>query len=194
MKKIILIFIFLFVYSPTVQAELRLRPSQWAVPVIGSDLENMYALDSKVYRSEQPDREAFAQLEKFGIKAILNLRQYHTDTDEAEDTTLALQHVKMNAGKIKTEQLLQALKIIKESKGPILIHCWHGSDRTGAVAASYRIVFQNWSKQDAIEELKEGGYGYHAKIYPNVVETIQALDVNALKLKLGLLPHPEKNN
>lgn len=119
---------------------------------------------------------------------MLNLRQYHTDNDEAEETKLVLHRVKMNAGDVDREQLFQALKIIKEAKGPILIHCWHGSDRTGVVSAAYRVVFQNWSKEMAIQELKEGGYGYHGRIYPNIAEIIKALDVKALKNKLGLLP------
>lgn len=169
-----------------VQAEVRLRPAEWAAPVIGSGLDNLYSLDSKVYRSEQPDRKSFARLEKFGIKEVLNLRQYHSDSDEAKHTNLKLHQIKMNAGNIKPEQLFKALKIIKESEGPILIHCWHGSDRTGIVSASYRLVFQDWSKERAIQELKDGGYGYHARFYPNIIETIESMDVKALRLKLGL--------
>ncbi|XOF34334.1 MAG: dual specificity protein phosphatase family protein [Candidatus Electrothrix sp. YB6] len=188
MKKII--FLIFLLCSAAVQAEVRLRPSKWAVPVIGSSLQNFYALDSKIYRSEQPDSKAFAELEKFGIQEVLNLRQFHTDNDEAEKTDIKLHHVKMNTDDIKVEQLVQALKIIKNSKGPVLIHCWHGSDRTGIVSASYRIILQNWSKDHAIEELKDGGYGYHAKIYPNIIEMLNSLDVQAIKAELGLLQTP----
>ena len=49
----------------------------------------------------------------------------------------------MNAGKVSQEQLIDALRIIKNRKGPVLLHCWHGSDRTGATVAAYRIVFNN---------------------------------------------------
>ncbi len=180
--------------SVAVQAEVKLRPTEWAVPVIGSSLENFYALDGKVFRSEQPNRKSFAQLEKFGIKEVLNLRQFHTDNDEAEKTNIKLHHIKMNAGDIKPEQLVQALRTIKNSNGPILIHCWHGSDRTGIVSACYRIVFQNWSKPMAIQELSEGGYGYHGKIYPNIITTINALDITSIKKQLGLPVSQVGNN
>ena len=43
----------------------------------------------------------------------------------------------------------------------ILIHCYHGSDRTGASIAMYRIIFENWSTEDALNEMKYGGYGFH---------------------------------
>ena len=58
------------------------------------------------------------------------------------------------------EQLIEALRIIKNRKAPIVIHCHHGSDRTGAVCALYRVVFQNVSKEDAIHEMTEGGFGF----------------------------------
>ncbi len=170
-----------------VQAEVRLRPADWAVPVIGSKLGNFYALDNKVYRSEQPDSQAFGELKAFGIKEVLNLRQYHSDDDEAENLQIKLHHIKMNAGYIRPEQLVQALRVIQKSKGPILIHCWHGSDRTGTVSAAYRIVFQGWTKEQAIQELKEGGYGYHARFYPNIIDTLQTLDVDSMRKALGLL-------
>lgn len=192
MKKLILMIFVLC--SAAVQADVKLRPSEWAVPVIGSSLENFYALDSKVYRSEQPNRKSFSQLETFGIKEVLNLRQYHTDNDEAEKTEIKLHHIKMDAGDIEVKQIVQALEIIKNSEGPILIHCWHGSDRTGIVSASYRIVFQNWSKESAIQELEEGGYGYHGRIYPNIIETINALDVASIKAKLGLAVNTASDN
>lgn len=167
-------------------SETQIRPSYWAAPVNGTVLGNFYALDDKVYRSAQPNRKAFLQLEEYGIKEVLNLRQFHTDDDEAAATDIKLSRVKMNAGFVSQAQILEALIIIKNSEGPILIHCWHGSDRTGIVAAAYRIVFQNWSKADAIEELSKGGYGYHSFIYSNIVDTLKTLDVLYLRSQLGL--------
>ena len=46
------------------------------------------------------------------------------------------------------------MKILRDAPKPILVHCQHGSDRTGAVIALYRILFQNMSKVEAIKELK----------------------------------------
>jgi protein tyrosine/serine phosphatase len=138
------ILITLIVLQSFAFADARQRPAQWATKSIDSKLENFYGLDNKVYRSEQPNSESFPQIERFGIREILNLRQYYTDSDEAKKTKLVLHHIRIDTGKISYAQILNALKIIKESKGPILIHCWHGSDRTGVVvSASYRIVFQN---------------------------------------------------
>lgn len=163
--------------------EPRLRPAQWAMPVIGSELENFYRVDEGVYRAEQPDAEDLTALSVLGIKEILNLREYHSD-DEAEAQQFSVHYVPMAAGSVTEEQLLEALRKIKNRKAPLLIHCWHGSDRTGVTVAAYRVVFQNWPKQRAIDEMLNGGYGYHDSIYPNLLELINKLDVEKMKKQL----------
>jgi len=49
----------------------------------------------------------------------------------------------MAAGSITSDQVIAALRIITLSKYPVLVPCWHGSDRTGTVSAMYRTVFQH---------------------------------------------------
>ncbi|MHC4884961.1 MAG: phosphatase domain-containing putative toxin [Planctomycetota bacterium] len=167
-------------------AEPRLRPVDWGQAVLDAELKNFYKISDKVYRSEQPDKASFPVVERFGIKAVLNLREHHSDTDEAKGTGLTLYRYKLNAATVSEKQLLTALQFIKNSSGPILVHCWHGSDRTGVVVAGYRIVFQGWAKGKAIDEFKHGGYGYHKTLYPNLVKLLQGLDVAKARKQLGL--------
>ena len=131
-----------------------------------SDLTNLYQIDSGVYRSEQPSKEGFKALEKYGIGEVLNLRNRHSDDDEAKGTSIKLHRVKTKAHSI--------------SKAPIVFHCHHGSDRTGAVCAFYRIIFQNVSKEDAIHEMTEGGYGFH-RIYKNIIRRIKEANVEQIR-------------
>jgi protein tyrosine phosphatase (PTP) superfamily phosphohydrolase (DUF442 family) len=156
------------------------RPTAWAVPLPSDQLNNFYRLDAKVYRSAQPGDEGFAELKSRGIRDVLSLREYHADTG-SETAGLNLYRVKMAAGSVTTSQVVEALRIICHSEGPILIHCWHGSDRTGLISAMYRIVFQNWDKEAALAELSEGGYGYHAFFYRNIPEFIRSADIEAIR-------------
>ena len=133
-----------------------------------------------VYRSEQPSHSDFKALEKYGIGESLNLRNRHSDNDEATGTTVKLHRVKMKAHSVDEEQLITALRIIKNRKSPIVIHCHHGSDRTGAVCALYRIIFQNISKEDAIREMTDGGFGFH-RIYKNIIRRIREADIERIK-------------
>jgi tyrosine-protein phosphatase SIW14 len=147
--------------------------------VTSEHLRNFYRIDDTLYRSAQPDKKGFRELKDLGIKNVLSLRDYHSDED-AEDTGLNLYRVKMEAGEIETAKVVEALRIIRSADGPVLVHCWHGSDRTGLVAAMYRVVFQNWSKEAAIDELMHGGYGYHA-LYKNIPEFIRGADIEGIK-------------
>lgn len=145
-----------------------------------SELTNLYKIDSNVYRSEQPSSADFKALEKYGIKESLNLRNRHSDDDEARGTGVKLHRVKMKAHSVSEAQLIRALRIVKNRKAPIVIHCHHGSDRTGVVCALYRIVFQNVSKEDAIREMTEGGFGFH-RIYKNLIRRIREADIERIK-------------
>lgn len=159
-------------YSQNIYAERLFIP--------GSELENLYKIDSGVYRSDQPSYSDFKALEKFGIREVLNLRNRHSDDDESKGTKITLHRVKMKAHSVSEEQLINALRIIKNRKGSIVVHCHHGSDRTGAVCAMYRIVFQNVSKEKAIHEMTEGGFGFHG-IYKNIIRTIENADIERIK-------------
>ena len=86
----------------------------------------------------------------------------------------------MKAHSVDEEQLITALRIIKNRKSPIVIHCHHGSDRTGVVCALYRIIFQNVSKEDAIREMTDGGFGFH-RIYKNIIRRIREADIERIK-------------
>ena len=152
----------------------------------GATLKNFYKVDDRVYRSEQPVKEDFPLLEQFGIREVLNMRRLHSDEDKAAGTQLKLHRMKVNTGRMSIEQMVEALRMIRDARGPILIHCWHGSDRTGAVIAMYRIVFQNVPKEDAIREMTEGGFGFHS-VYSHIILTIMNADVEAIRRYLGIV-------
>ncbi|MBP2832382.1 dual specificity protein phosphatase family protein [Aquimarina sp. U1-2] len=148
--------------------------------------KNLYQINDSLYRSEQPSKKGFRELEAKGIKTVLNVRRLRDDTKKARGTSLQLQRLPLKAGTLTKEDLFKALDIIKNSKKPLLVHCWHGSDRTGAIIAAYRIVFDGWSKEKAIREFRIKDFGYHEKWYPNLIELLNNLDVNHMRDKLGI--------
>ncbi|WP_161554607.1 phosphatase domain-containing putative toxin [Sinomicrobium soli] len=167
----------------------------FSIPMIAQDfcskveckyLNNFYRLNDSLYRSEQPGRKGFGELDKLGVKTVLNFRRLWKDDRKARDTGMDLVWMPLRAGKLTEAQILEALKAIKGAEKPVLIHCWHGSDRTGAISAAYRIVFEGWSKERAIEELCMEALGYHEDRYPNVIELIEDLDVKTFRETLDI--------
>ena len=175
-----LVLIYLSAVISFLGTEPRLRPAEWGIPVINGKIENWYKIDDKVYRSAQPDSRGMKDAERFGIRNVLNLRNYHSGDDEVKGTGLKIFRVKMEAGDIQDDQITAALRIIRHAEGPVLVHCMHGSDRTGAVIAMYRIVLLNWNKETAVDEMVNGGYGFHG-MYDNIIKYIQRCDVEKIR-------------
>jgi len=83
-------------------------------------------------------------------------------------------------------QGVRFLKIVSNPKRtPLLIHCQHGADRTGTLSAVYRVAVQGWSREEAIREMTQGGYGFH-DIWVNLVPWFKKLDIKAVKQKAGI--------
>ncbi|MFC0180673.1 tyrosine-protein phosphatase [Thorsellia kenyensis] len=143
--------------------------------------ENFHPVAPGIFRSAQPDELMMNNLTSIGFKSVLNLRQWHDDTDETKNTYLELGRVPMDAANITDEKIIEALKFIKNANKPVLIHCWHGSDRTGVVVAMYRLVFEGVSKEEVIKELKIPEYGYHKIIYANIERYLDEVDVEQIK-------------
>jgi len=179
----LLLAVFLFTSGTVVQAQT-VRPVEWAQPVATQALENCFRLDDKLFRSAQPDVEGFAEARRLGIQVVLNLRSGHSDAEIAAGQRLRLRRIPTDAGSLTLEQLVQALRVIQETEGPVLVHCWHGSDRTGALCALYRVVFQGWTREAAIDELINGGYGFH-DVYDNIPALIRNADIEAIRQQLA---------
>jgi tyrosine-protein phosphatase SIW14 len=186
MKTAIISYIlFIFMALPVLaQNPGQERPAEWAHRDTIDGLKNLYKLNQDIYRSGQPDKFGFGFLETDGIKSVLNLRKRNTDGRRAENIDMELFQVRMGAGSFNTGQVIEALKIIKRAPKPILIHCMHGSDRTGLICAMYRIVFQDWPKEKAIDELKNGDYGFHKK-FKNIPDYIRHADIESIKKETG---------
>lgn len=50
---------------------------------------------------------------------------------------------------------------------PVLIHCKAGLHRTGVLVALYRMEYEGWTKQEALEELRANGFGEFASTSAN---------------------------
>lgn len=164
------------------------RDANWAKPMTLQGVPNLNQVTPFLYRSAQPDAAGFANMATtLKVKTVIDLRESQTDAAYLGDSKIRPFYVPMNALHITNEQIIAALTLIRahQGEGPILVHCQHGADRTGVVIAMYRIIFQGWSKAQAIDEMKNGGYNFHA-IFFNIPAYINNADISALKAALAI--------
>lgn len=159
------------------------RPAEWAAPIALEGVPNLYKVSDKLYRSAQPTAIGMQNLEKMGIKTVINLRSFHSDQNELKGTGLTGEHLFVKAWHPEREEALRFLQIVTDpARTPALVHCQHGADRTGTFCAVYRIAIQNWTKDNAIKEMTDGGFGFH-EVWNNLPEWIEKLDVGPLRQK-----------
>lgn len=174
-------------FLPTPGLAFDVRPLAWAQQVGsgGAGVAKLYQVTPQLYRSAQPDANGFRAVEALGIRTVVSLRQTVNDVPLAAGTDLALYRVPMKSryvGENNGTKVVQAMRAVREgmARGPVLVHCHHGADRTGLIAALWRVMYEGWSRQQAIDELIEGGYGFHP-IWSNIPRYLRKVDLIDLR-------------
>ena len=162
------------------------RPAHWAKPVWMEGVPNFHKVSDTLYRSAQPSAEGLRKVRVMEIETIVNLRSFHSDRDEIGEAGLAYEHIHMKAWHPEEEDAVRFLQIVTNPKrSPVLVHCQHGADRTGTMCALYRIAVQGWSKEEALREMMEGGFGFHG-IWDNLIQWINGVDIDRIKKRAGI--------
>lgn len=157
------------------------RPICWATQIQMQGVGNFYKITDYLYRSEQPTEEGMKNLKKMGIKTVINLRAFHSDLDKTKKAGLLNEELSVKTWHIEDEDVIRVLRIIrKRENGPFLMHCWRGADRLGVICAMFRIVEQGWTKDEAIQEMVKGGYGFKAA-WGTIIEYVKNVDAERIR-------------
>ena len=131
-----------------------------------------------LYRSGQLTSTGFERLaHEYGFRTVINLRERDDESDGEEDTrweetycaTNSIVYVRIPArrwwikdgpapARKSVARFLEVLRDPAKYPPPILLHCFAGEHRTGAYCAIYRIEFEGWSNDAALEEMRRCGY------------------------------------
>jgi tyrosine-protein phosphatase SIW14 len=130
------------------------------------ELPNFHRVSDKLFRGAQPGNGGIKKLSALGIKTVVNLR----GTDELT----AAQQKEAEAGGLRyfnipmaglsapsDDQVARVMAVIDNPDNqPVFIHCKRGSDRTGTIAAVYRISHEDWTSERAIAEARRYGMSW----------------------------------
>lgn len=159
------------------------RPPEWAQPV--EVQYNLFQMSPTLYRSALPDGGAVPLLKNLKVTTVINFLP-EADSSWLSEPGINQVQLPYRTNHVDDADVLKTLRAIQaaEANGPVLMHCKHGSDRTGLMAAMYRIVVQGWSKEDALNEMTQGGFGESGHFKDGVRYVMQA-DVDKLRTALA---------
>jgi len=133
-----------------------------------------------VYRGGQPRGEQWHRLaEHYGIRAVIDLREDRPRADwQIEEVSFCaragVRYVKVPIGPdhLTEEELDNIMTVMTDpSCQPLLVHCEHGSSRTGVVIAAYRMVVQGWGLEAALKD----SYRYRRPMNPGYTAYLKQL-------------------
>jgi protein tyrosine/serine phosphatase len=139
-------------------------------------LENLARVAPEVYRGAQPTPEGFRTLRELGVKTVVGFRSHTSTRPEVEAAGLVSVELPIQAeltgSEPPTDEQVRLFfeTVLDPAKRPVFFHCKHGKDRTGTMAALYRIEIDGWTPAEAIEEMQQ--FGYH-DYFKDLVEFVR---------------------
>ena len=162
------------------------RPANWAQPIVVAGVKNSFQVTANLYRGAQPTAEGFKNLKAMGVKTVVNLRAWHSDKNKVAGTGLKSVRFEMEPWRGDTEEVVKFLKIVTDTNNlPAFVHCERGADRTGMMCAMYRITVCGWTKEQAIDEMKNGGFNF-SPAWHGLITFIEKADAADIKRRAGL--------
>lgn len=132
--------------------------------------------EGALYRCGQPDAADLAVLhERLGLRTVVSLRAgidnpkrnawVEPERRFCEQQGILFVSLPSNHKNPPTiEQVQQFLRIVGDpGRRPVLVHCKRGQQRTGLLCALYRMACEGWSREQALAEMDELGFGLNRR-------------------------------
>jgi protein tyrosine/serine phosphatase len=173
--------------SPTTPSVMR---SAYGDKLRLTGLPNAGRVNDFLYRGAQPHNQGMQELKKLGITTIVDLRseapeRRDSEREQAEALGIHFVSIPVSGWDAPTnEQVAQFLALFRNnSKGKVFVHCRYGVDRTGVFVATYRMAYEGWPAQQAMNEMYFFGFNgfWHPSMksfirdFPSRLKTAPAL-------------------
>jgi len=131
------------------------------------DIPRFGILAEGLYRGGQPTERGFRLLREKGVKTVINLRA-EDNSEQPIVEKLGMKYIRIPVAEIRPWSQIPADAIAKyfelvnnRENYPIFFHCRRGADRTGVLAALYRMALQGWGASKAYDEARDIGMRWY---------------------------------
>ena len=136
------------------------HPSAFAANVRIDGISDFGKVNDFLYRGSQPNRQGLEALKELGVDTIVDLRGERHGTmlkerSYAQSLGMRLVNIPGNGWSPPTdEQVAEFFSLLREvPRRKVYVHCWFGNDRSGVFIAVYRIAFDGWTPEQALDEM-----------------------------------------
>ncbi len=143
-----------------------------------ADLPNFHEVHPYLYRSGEPSSAGIKKLHELGIKTLIDLR---APSEKALDEKKEAEHLGMHyinlpmTAKAPTDEqvktMLSTIEKAKEKNEKVLVHCAHGSDRTGCMIGIWRVTHDGWNFDETYKEMRKYYFGPKYNMLRDAVKT-----------------------
>jgi len=130
-----------------------------------NELKNLHYVANNIYRSGIVTEGNFEVVKKLEIKSIISMKLNNNDNEIerklAENAGIKYFNEPILLANITSytkRQFYIVEHMLHKMTQPTLVHCTHGSDRTGIAIAMYRIWHCGFSYAEAIIEMEKYGF------------------------------------
>lgn len=125
-------------------------------------IKNFGKVNDNYFRGKQPNKSQLAALKSMGMKTIIDLRRDFVPAERQWAKELGLKYFNLPLKPYQpatNEQTEYFLRLVNDpANGPVYVHCRGGRHRTGAMTAVYRITHDEWTAEQAFEEMEKYGF------------------------------------
>ncbi len=121
-------------------------------------------VDDHLFRGGAPELIEIPILrDDWGVRWIVSLDEKTGKNIDHACQRLGIRHTILPLTDGNNPKFNELLPMIPEwvEYGPVYVHCLHGKDRTGAACATYRVLVDGWSVEDALAEAASFGMGWN---------------------------------
>lgn len=144
-------------------------------------IENLVRATDRIYSGSEPDGEAgFASLAALGVKTIVSTDSRTPNIELATKYGMKYYHVPIDYNAVPDSAAAAAVRIERETEGPIYFHCHHGYHRGPALAAAAVQAETNCGTDALHHYLDVAGTG---TVYEGLWRDALSFDIPALERK-----------
>jgi hypothetical protein len=189
----------LFLLAPPAPGAAKERNPKWTTAIPMKGVPGLARVSPDLYRAGQLTNEGVENLARspLHIRTVVSLRLFHDDARRLTPGLLTrygihYDRIRELAGVPRKSEVVQFLGIMTTAPKPVLIHCNLGADRAGLLCAVYRVVFQGWTKDEAMAEMFGGDF--HTSRFLGITEKwfFRRLDIAKIKRDAGLAQEPPR--